>query len=130
MTKEFKEFINNYIEDELISWEGSTVYGSELWYDLTETIDMNNGYFNSYDEAFDFVKKYLSDASDAYEYYMLNLGECPNPFENINYYTVLMIQYGVSTQLGQSETVNSFWDNQEELTSNIIDKIIKDIKNN
>ncbi len=128
MTKEFKDFIDDFLVDELYANAGLYVCGAELGIDLVEELVINNNYNDySYQEAIDFAFKFNKDALDTFNHFKDYYDTFPNVFESPNKYVVYMIMYGVTTRLSESETVNSFWNKQEELTEDIIKKILKDL---
>lgn len=128
LSNEFREFIDSYIEDQLHNYAGSKVYMCDLGMLLTEEINFNRNYKNfSWQQAVDFAVEYIDDAADVFEYYKTELGMSPNFFENPNEYVVFMIIYGVENRLCESNTVDNQWNEEVELTEDIVKQILSDL---
>lgn len=128
MTKEFKEFIDKFIFNEMWDWEGSTVYGSDLPYKLTEEINRVGNYLDySQDEAFRFMTTYQQDAAATFDYYSNELDMRFNVFEDPCQFMVLMIIFGTESRLYLSKTVEDNWNKEIELNNTNINRILNDI---
>lgn len=124
--KSYTEYVKDFITDSLPEFEGREVYGCDLGYAITESINIDGTATYSTYEAMEYIKEWWFDAAEVYQYQKDNYGEVlQNPFENPEAWMVCMIIEGVNAILGQCETVEEFWNDETELTEEIIDKILE-----
>lgn len=73
----------------------------------------------------EYIKEWFDEAAEVYQYQLDNYGQVlQNPFENPEAWMVCMIIEGVNNILGQCDVVEEFWNDEIELTDEIIQKII------
>ena len=117
-----KEFLLNQLED----YKGCKSYACELYILLTEGINADGSATYSTHEAKEYIKEWFEEAGEYYEYAKMNFGEVfINPFENPEAFQVEMISQGVSSLLSQVETISDNWNEEIEITEELI-KEIKD----
>lgn len=122
-SKEIVEWAKEYIEDNLPEWEGQSVYGADLANELTEEPNVNGIYE---DDSWGFISKHINDARDEYEYEKDNFGEVlHNPFEEPEAFVVCMLINTVNDLLAQVPVVDEHWNDDLELTKEVIDEILK-----
>lgn len=114
----------DYIKDTLPDYEGESVYGSDLAFEITERPNVNGIYE---DNSWDFISKHISDARDEYEYEKDNFGEVTNPFEDPEGFVVRMLINTVSDVLGAVPLVQEYWNDELELTKENINEILKSL---
>lgn len=101
-----------------------SVYGGELASEITMD-DNNDGAFIIYKRnAENFIKKFWDEASETYNDHVANFGKSdsfiPNPFSDPEKYTFFMEDWGVNNIISQVELVNDNWNDEMELTTEII----------
>ena len=112
----------DYIKDELPEWEGQTVYGADLGNEITEVPNANGIYE---DDSWGFISKHINDARDEYDYEKDNFGEVlHNPFEDPEAFVVCMLINTVNDVLSQVPIVYEHWDDELELTGDVIKEIL------
>lgn len=120
----YVEYVKDFILENLPNYEGQTVYGCDLGYTITEGINADGSATNSKSEAMEYIKEWFDEAAEVYNYQVENYGQaCQNPFENPEAWMVCMIIEGVNAILGQCDAVEEFWNDETELTEEIIQKI-------
>lgn len=128
-SKEICDWAIEYIEDTLPEWEGQSVYGADLGAELTEGPNVDGAYIIGRQKAMDFIRDHFNDAADEYEYEKDNFGEVlHNPFENPEAFVVCMLINTVEGLLGQVPVVEEHWNEELELTKEVIDEILKALK--
>ena len=132
MTKElmnFDDYCKNYIIENLEDYIGTVCYMCELGYTITEGINANRTATYSTHEAMQYIQKWWYEASAYWNYEKFEFGEnMHNPFENVEAYMVCMIIYGVSSLLGQCEVVDDNWNDEKEITEEMVKAILKEIE--
>jgi hypothetical protein len=122
-SKEIVDWAINYIKGVLPDYEGESVYGADLGNLITEGPN-NDGYYEDY--GWPFLARHINDAKDEYDYEMDNFGEVlHNPFEDPYAFVVCMLINTVNDILGSVPIVEENWDDEFELTKQVIDKIIR-----
>ena len=123
-----EQSFNEIIRDKIFDWlddnEGVSVYGGELASEITMD-DNNDGAFILYKKnAENFIKKFWDEASETYDDHVANFGKSdsfiPNPFSDPEKYTFFMEDWGVNNIISQVELVNDNWNDEMELTPEII----------
>ena len=72
------------------------------------------------------LKEWFEDAGNYYEYAKMNFGEVfNNPFERPEAFMVEMIIQGVSVLLNDVKTISDNWDEEIEITEDLIQEIKK-----
>lgn len=121
----YVEYVKNFIADKLPEYEGTEVYGCDLGYTITEGINADGSATYNRQKAMDYVKEWFEEAAEVYRYQVENYGQASqNPFENPEAWMVCMIIEGVNSILGQCDVVEDFWNDEIELTEEIIQKIL------
>lgn len=116
------DWAKDYILDHIDDWEGQSVYGADLAYELTEAPNVNGIYE---DDSWGFIGKHLNDAAKEYEYQKDNFGEVKNPFEDPEGFVVVWLIDAVGAVLANIDVVDEHWNDDLELTEDVI-KEIKD----
>lgn len=120
-----KEHIINNIED----YNGETVYASEFADKLCEKMNCDGTCTYSTYEANEYLKEWWYDCSEYWEYEKSNFGEVyHNPFENPEAYMVCMVIQGVKSLISQCSIIDENWDNEIEITEEVIKTILEEIE--
>lgn len=121
-SKEICQWAIDYIKEELPEWEGQTVYGCDLGNEITEGPNVNGIYE---DDSWGFISRHINDARDEYDYEKDNFGEVlHNPFENPEAFVVCMLINVVNSVLSQVSIIDENWNDEIELTKDVIKEII------
>jgi hypothetical protein len=127
--KTLTDYCKDFIIDNLPDYLGTSVYGCDLGYTITEGINADGSCTYSTYEAKEYLKFWWDDAADYFQYEKDNFGEnLYNPFKNPEAYMVCMVIEGVNSLLSQSSFIDKNWNNEIELTKKNIKKIIQEIK--
>ena len=125
-SRELVDWAIDYIKDTLPDYEGVSTYGSDLCNLITEGPNANGVYE---DNAWDFISKHIHDAKDEYDYEKDSFGEVlHNPFEDPDAFVVCMLINTVDGVLSQVPIVEENWNDEFELTKDIIDEILNSLK--
>lgn len=129
MEKEIKEFIpfcKEFINEQLDNYEGTSHYACDLGITLTEGMNADGTFTYSRELAKDYLKEWWDDASAYWDYEKWNFGEhMHNPFDNPEAYIVCMVIEGVSALLAKCQIIDDNWNDEIELTEEMI-AIIKE----
>ena len=124
-TESYVEYVKDFILQNLPEYEGREVYGCNLGYIITEGINVDGSVTYNKQAAIEYIKEWFDEAAEIYRYQMENCGQVSlNPFENPEGWMVCMIIEGVNNILGQCDVVEEFWNDETELTDEIIQKIL------
>lgn len=122
-----KEFVADVLMDKLDEYEGNSSYGCDLAYDLLQQYNVDGSYTYSTYEAkqwvascFDELGNIVNDMTEE------GLAPC-NVFDNPEAFQVQIMLYVAGGLLGQCNTVMAFWDEEQELTEEIIAKIKEEL---
>lgn len=124
----FNDFCKEYICEHLGELESVNVYACDLAYTLAEDDNVNGTMTYSRREAFDYLYDWAEDCADYLEYEKMNFGERSNPFENPEAFMVRMVIEGINSILSQCEIIDSNWNDEIELTPEVIETIKEQIK--
>lgn len=125
----FEEYCKDFINDKLEEYIGITVYGADLGFTLTEGINSDGTATYSKQKAMEYIKEWFDEAGEVYQYQVDNYGKaCQNPFENPEAWMVCMIIEGVNNLLGQCETVENFWNDEKEITEELMENIKSEVQ--
>lgn len=125
----YSEYCVNHIIDRIYDYVGTSHYGSDFCYAITEDINANGSCTYSTRKAKDYLKEWWDDAADYWNYEKDNFGEHRwNPFESPEAYMVCMVIEGCSYLLGQCDTLEKVWNENFELTEEMADKIVEELK--
>lgn len=122
-----KDFTINKLEEN--KGYNNSIYGADLANTLTESINVDGSATYSSYEAKEYIKEWFNEAGEVYEYQKSNYGEvCQNPFENPEGFHVCMIIEGVNNIMSNCATIEKYWNDELELTDEIIDNLINEVK--
>lgn len=126
----YVEYVKEFIKDHLPGYEGQMVYGADLGYKITEGINTDGTATYNRIEAMDYIREWWWEAAEVYDYQKDNYGEITvNPFDNPEAWMVCMIIEGVNAVLDSFEIVNDFWNDNTELTEDLIKEILEAVDN-
>ena len=122
-----KEFVADVLTDKLDEYKGTSSYGADLAYHLLQQYNADGSYTYSTYEAKQWVQEYFDELADIVND-MTEEGIPPcNVFDNPEAFVVQIILYVAGGLLGQCDTVAAFWDEEQELTEEIIAKIKEEL---
>lgn len=125
-SKKIVDWAIDYIKIKLPDYEGNTTYGADLGNLITEGPNVNGAYIIGRKKAMDFIGAHFEDAADEYEYEVNNYGKAlHNPLENPEAFIVCMLINTVNDILAQVPIVDDNWNDEMELTPEVIDEILK-----
>jgi len=123
-------YCKNYIIDTLPEYEGQQVYGCDLGSYITEGPNADGSLTYSREEAKQYILNWWDEVADYYEYAKTNFGgPVNNPFENPEAFMVEMVINGVDSILAHVKVVNDNWNDELELTPEVIGEITSDVEN-
>lgn len=122
-----KEFVADVLMDKLDEYEGTSSCGCDLAYDLLQQYNVDGSYTYSTYEAKQWVVKNFDELGEIVE--EMTEEDIPpcNVFDNPEAFQVQIMLYVASGLLAQCETVNEFWNEEQELTEEIIAKIKEEL---
>lgn len=124
-----KDFVVDVLKDKLDEYEDCTTCGGDLAYLLLEQYNIDGTYTYSTYTAEGWVKLHFDELGDiVYDMTAEGLPPC-NVFENPEAFQVQIMLYVAGQLLGQCDAVNEFWNEEQELTQEIIDKIKEELDN-
>ena len=122
-----KEFVADVLMDKLDEYEGTSSYGADLAYHLLQQYNADGSYTYSTYEAKKWVQEYFDELADIVnDMTEEDLAPC-NVFDNPEAFQVQIMLYVASGLLGQCDTITAFWDEEQELTEEIIAKIKEEL---
>jgi len=120
-----KDFTIKQLED----YTDTEVYGCDLPIKLTEGINVDGSATYSTNKAKQYIKEWWNEAGEYYDFCKQEFGEVfHNPFEEPEAYHVCMIIEGVRVILNQCPTFEKYYDEEFELTEEIVNKLIEEVK--
>jgi len=127
--KPFMDIIRDSVSDRLDEMEGMTVVGADMASEVTMPDNMDGCFVIYTDAAKDFISHYFNEAGETFEYFKSVYGNDwnENPFEDPSKFTFFMEEYGVETLLNDIPVINDNWDEDIELTPEIIAQIKHEI---
>lgn len=121
--------IKSYLNEKLNDYKGCNSYASELAYLLTEGENANGSvYCNTY-QTKELIKANFDLFGDFLEYYKQEFGEMLNPFSEPEKTHVIFLIAATEQILNSSKYIQDNWDNQIELTDEVIKILKQDINN-
>lgn len=126
--EKFTDYCREFIENNLSEYDGQNVYACDLGFTLCEGINANGTATFSRQLAKDYICEWWEDAADFSDYEEMNFGKRSNPFENTEAFMVRMIIEGVNSILSQCDFINDNWNDEIELTEDVISEILESIK--
>lgn len=122
-----KEFVIDVLKDKLDEYEGNSTYGADLAFYLLQQYNVDGSYTYSTYEAKQWVQEHFDELGEIVEE-MTEEGLAPcNVFDNPEAFQVQIMLYVAGQLLGQCDTVNAFWNEEQELTEEIIAKIKEEL---
>ena len=122
-----KEFVADVLMDKLDEYEGTSSYGADLAFHLLERYNVDGSYTYSTYEAKQWVQEHFDGLADIVND-MTEEGIPPcNVFKNVEGFMVCVMLYIAGELLGQCDTVNEFWNEEQELTEEIVGKIKEEL---
>ena len=122
-----KEFVADVLMDKLDEYEGTSSYGADLAYHLLEQYNVDGSYTYSTYEAKQWIQEHFDELDEIVEA-MEDEGIPPvSVFKDTEGFMVCVMLYVAGELLGQCDAVIEFWDEEQELTKEIIAKIKKEL---
>ena len=105
--------------------KGQVVYGCGLAFTLFESENNTGSYTCNAYKSRQWIKKYWDELCEVVIDYEFNYGELPtNPFKNSEVFQMQIILHMASSLVAESDYIEEHWDEEIELTSEIIKKIV------
>ncbi len=124
-------FVKEVLIEELGNYEGESIYGADLAYTLLSEYNVNGSYTcNSYEsiqwiqENFPSIAEFIEEFDPESNGISLN-----NPFTNPEIFQVQIMLYASELIMSESQYVNDNWNNEIELTQEVIDIIVNELNN-
>jgi hypothetical protein len=115
--------------DKLSEYEGQSVYGADLAFTLFESENIDGSITYSTYKAKEWIKKHFDELGEVVERmqaeWEYNAGA--DIFDNPEKFMVSVYLWIASDICGTLETVNEFWNDSEELTAELIEKITEEL---
>ena len=119
------------LADKLSEYEGQSVYGADLSFTLFESENIDGSITYSTYKAKEWIKKHFDELGEVVERmqaeWEYNAGA--DIFDNPEKFMVSVYLWIASEICGTLETVNEFWNDSEELTAELIEKITEELEN-
>ena len=124
----FIDYCKEHIEEKIYNYVGSSHYGADFAYTITEEENANGTLTFSRETARNILGEWWYDCGDYWEYEKDNFGEhAHNPFDEPEAYMVCMVIEGCASLLGQTEALQEVWNDKFELTEELADKIVEQV---
>ena len=121
-----KWIIGEMIEH-LQEMEGQVVYGCDLAFKLFENENVTGSYTCNAYKSRQWIKEYWDELGEVVEDYEFNYGELPtNPFKNSEVFQMQIILHMASSLITESNYISENWDNNIELTADVIKTIVSE----
>ena len=129
----FVEYCKNYIIDTLPEYEGNETYGADLCSLIMEGPYADGSLTYSTQEALDYIREWWYECAEFWDYAKFNFGkdylaDNLNVFDNTERFMVVMVSEGVAYILSKVSVVDENWNNDFELTEEVIDTILSEIE--
>ena len=122
---ELEKWVLQEMVEHLEDLEGQVVYGCDLAFKMFENENVTGSYTCSSYESKKWIKEYWDYLGEVVEDYEFNYGELPtNPFKNAEVFQMQIILHMASSLVAESDYIEEYWDEEIELTSEIIKKIV------
>ena len=126
-TNTFYTELRNFIIEKLNDYKDIDVYGADLAYTLFENENANGSVlYNTYLTK-EFIKNHFDLFADFSEHYTNNFEKSLNIFAEPEKAHVILLLESAKMVLGQLETINEFWNDEKELTEELINSIVEDL---
>lgn len=126
-----KDFVKDIVIEELYNYRDNSFYGCELGYGLLEGYNIDGVYFYNNYKATEFIKDNFEDFGEIVEEIKWQFGkeyELPNIFDKPDKFCVVCFLEVANYILGRCKFVDDNWDNEIELTKEVIKKIENELK--
>lgn len=124
--EKFVDYVKQYILDHIEDYEGTSQYGADWGFTLTEGPNCDGTLTYSTAEAKEYLREWWDECSEYWEYEKLNFGENQhNPFDNPEAYMVCMVIEGVRTILSRVPCIDKHWNENMTMTKRRIKEIKK-----
>lgn len=125
----YSEYCRRFIKDNISDFEGTTHYACDFAGELTMSINMDGSATYSTYKAKEYLCEWWDDCADYFQYEKDNFGEnLHNPFENPEAFHVCMIIEGVNSLLSQCSVIEENWNDEIEITQEVIASILEEIE--
>ena len=117
--------------DKFSSYEGVSVYGCDLSFKLFECENIDGSITYSTYKAKEWIKEHFDELGEIVERMQdeLEYNAGADIFDNPEKFMVSVYLWVASEICGTLETVNEFWNDSEELTAELIEKITEELEN-
>jgi hypothetical protein len=119
------------LADKLGEYEGRSIYGADLAFTLFECENIDGSITYSTYKAKEWIKKHFDELGEVVEHmqadWEYNAGT--DIFDNPEKFMLSVYLWVASEICGTLETVNEFWNDSEELTAELIEKITEELEN-
>ena len=120
--------LENWVMQEMLwhlqKMEGQTVYGCDLAFQLFKSENCTGSYTCNAFESREWIKDNWFDLCEIVEEYEYEFGEYPdNCWINPERFQVQIILYMASSLVGKSDYIEEHWNEEIELTEDIIEKV-------
>lgn len=122
---EFFDFCKEYILEHIDDYEGQSEYACDLGFTITQYMLCDGTFTYSTAVAMRYMIEWFYEADKYSDYEKINFGKRSNPFSNIELFLAKMVSEGVRSILSQCEFLDTAWDEEIELTPDVI-AIIKE----
>lgn len=124
-----KEFMVDVLMDKLDEYEGNSMTGGDMSYELLSQYNCDGSYTYSTYEAKEWIKMHFDELGEIVDN-MTEEGFSPvNVFNNPEGFMVQIMLYVASDMLGQCDTVNEVWNDEFILDAETITKIKEELNN-
>lgn len=126
--------IMNYMIDVLLdkldNYEGQTMYGADMGYELLEEENANGTYTFDENEALEWIKEYFDDCREVMTSVEFNMGaeNVVNAFQEPEKFMVVCMLEVSSRLLGNCALVDEYWNDELELNTENIETIKKQLE--
>ena len=131
--EDFVEYCKNYITDTLPEYEGNKTYGADLSALIMEDPTTSGSLTRWTQKAIDYLVEWWYDCAEFWDYAKFNFGkdylaDHLNVFDNPEAFMVAMVFEGIGYILSKVSVVDENWNNNFELTEEVIDTILSEIE--
>jgi len=130
MDRELMELMKGFAIEALENYRGmdESVYSCDLSGELTMEINNNGSVSFSTFKAKEFIKKYYDEMGEVVEYCKDNFEMTLNPFSEPETAEVMMYITYVESLVNRLPTIDAEWNEQIELSDEMIDTLISEIE--
>jgi len=128
-TQDAIETLKSDIINQLNDYKGGSYYGCDLAYKLFEGDNATGSVFCNTRKTIEFICANWDIFGDLVEYYEGNFGETLNPFKDAEKCHVIFELEGANQILAQCVTISNSWNEDLELTDEVIAQITEEVNN-